>query len=234
LEKELNMKKILIASAVCSVASLGIADVRNTVSQSAPLDRVIIFRVPLRCPAAPQIGCGSSAKLILLELERDPQVSEAWLNRAGTLLAVLWKLNSNAGNLAEKLKSQLGEAECCASGFEVTELEGDSRDEALREFQSGGWYRAADVDRLSEEEAGIIAARLVGRVEAKTTLTKDKARGLQRSLRDALSKRLIAENGKQNYELELGKIAKEFLDKRQTVILKEAIESGLRPLPNEK
>lgn len=50
-------------------------------------DRVSLFQVPLTCEAAPQIGCGRMSKPILLELERDPGIREAWLNRTGTVVA---------------------------------------------------------------------------------------------------------------------------------------------------
>src|SRR5438874_9096716 len=59
-------------------------------------DRVSVFKAPLVCPAAPQIGCGSASKPILLDLERQPGVLEAWLNRAGTIIAVVWKPESDA------------------------------------------------------------------------------------------------------------------------------------------
>jgi hypothetical protein len=52
-------------------------------------DRVSMFAVPFKCEAAPQIGCGSISKPILLELEGNPAISEAWLNRTGTILAVV-------------------------------------------------------------------------------------------------------------------------------------------------
>jgi copper chaperone CopZ len=52
-------------------------------------DRVSLFKVSLQCPAAPQIGCGSAAKPILLNLERQPAMGEAWLNRAGTMIPVI-------------------------------------------------------------------------------------------------------------------------------------------------
>src|SRR5206468_5617516 len=120
-------------------------------------ERVAIFQAPLQCPEAPQIGCGTRAKPLLLDLERDSSVSEAWLNRAGTKIAVVWKPESKAQarrSVATKLKEH-----------EATEIKGKPRGEAITEFLSGdGWYRGAEVDRLSEEEAGIIAARLVQRV----------------------------------------------------------------------
>src|SRR5882724_3808533 len=132
-------------------------------------NRVSLFKVPLQCLAAPQIGCGSAAKPILLDLERQPGVFEAWLNRAGTIIAVIWGPGLDTEtrrNVAAELKED-----------HATEMEeGAARDDALKDFLSGkGWYRGSDVDRLSEEEAGIIAARYVRRVHANTPLANDKA-----------------------------------------------------------
>jgi hypothetical protein len=196
-------------------------------------DRISLFKVPLQCPAAPQIGCGGAAKPILLQLEREPGVIEAWLNRAGTRIAVVWKPQLDAGtrrNVAEKLKED-----------DATELQGELRDESLKDFLSGkGWYRGADVNRLSEEEAGIIAARLVRWVQAKTPLAKDKAERIQRAFEDTLRKDLTGEGVGQNQKpVRLEDVAREYLDREQMKILKDAIrdenaiENGERPVPNE-
>jgi hypothetical protein len=56
-------------------------------------NRVSFYKVPLVCPAAPHIGCGSASKPLLLELERSGVVSEAWLNRAGTEMAIEYREN---------------------------------------------------------------------------------------------------------------------------------------------
>jgi len=196
---------------------------------AATPDRISVFKVPLVCPAAPQIGCGSASKPILLDLERQPGVLEAWLNRAGTIISVVWKPDSDAEtrrNVTAELKED-----------HATELEGKSRDNAVKDFLSGkGWYRGADVDRLSEEEADIIAARLVRWVQAKTALPKDKAQGLQHAFSDTLRKDLI---GKSTGPNRLEDVAREYLDQEQIKILKEAIkdevaiENGERPAPNE-
>src|SRR6266567_2616440 len=82
-------------------------------------DRISVFKAPLVCPAAPQIGCGSASKPILLDLERQPGVLEAWLNRAGTIIAVVWKPDVNGegrGRVAADLKED-----------RATELEGKPR-----------------------------------------------------------------------------------------------------------
>src|SRR5262245_6392697 len=53
--------------------------------------QITFYEVPLVCPAAPEIGCGSRSKPILLQLEQERTVSEAWLNRPGTIVAIVWK-----------------------------------------------------------------------------------------------------------------------------------------------
>jgi copper chaperone CopZ len=190
-------------------------------------DQISLFKVSLQCPAAPQIGCGSAAKPILLDLERQPAVREAWLNRAGTTIAVVWKSQSDAETRRD-VTAELKEDH-------ATEVEGAPRDENLKAFLSGkGWYRGADVDRLSEEEAGVIAARFIGRVQAKTALATEKAEGLQHALTDALRKKLTGDccspNQKQS---RLEDVAREYLNQDQIKVLTEAIEKGVRPLPNE-
>jgi hypothetical protein len=211
--------------------SVALAD-NKTPDNTIPPDRVSVFQAPLVCPAAPQIGCGSRAKPMLLELERNASVSEAWLNRAGTKLTLVWKAESKSSD-RRGLAAQLKE-------HGATELKGKQRREAVSEFLSGkGWYRGADVDRLSEEEAGIIAARLVRRVQAKTTLSKDKAQALEQALSDAIKKRFTDEQVKQSQDTilksegGLQQLAGQYLEKDQVPVLKEAIDAGLRPLPNE-
>ena len=220
------MKTHLVLMSALLYATLASA-VEN--AAAATPDRISVFKVPLVCPAAPQIGCGSASKPILLDLERQPGVLEAWLNRAGTIISVVWKPDSDAEtrrNVTAELKED-----------HATELEGKSRDNAVKNFLSGkGWYRGADVDRLSEEEADIIAARLVRWVQAKTALPKDKAEGLQHAFSDTLRKDLT---GKSTGPNRLEDVAREYLDQEQIKILKDAIkdevaiENGERPAPNE-
>src|SRR6266567_9372622 len=192
-------------------------------------DRISVFKAPLVCPAAPQIGCGSASKPILLDLEKQPGVLEAWLNRAGTIIAVVWKLESDA-ETRSKVATGLKEDR-------ATELQGDSRDKAVQDFLSGkGWYHGADVDRLSEEEADIIAARLVRWVQAKSSLAKEKAEALQHAFSDTLRKDLT---GKSTAPNRLENVARNYLDQQQIKILREAIkneeaiENGERPVPKE-
>lgn len=225
------MKKIIMTSMVGSIVPLCFAQAANIATQLPTPDRVSVFKVSLQCPAAPQIGCGSASKPILLELERDLAVEQAWLNRGGTLIAVVWKSQPNT-QTQQDLASRLRSAGCCARDADINEVQGEARDQALKEFQSGhDWYRGAEVDRLSEEEAGIIATRLVRRVEAKTALPKIKAERLREVLGGALRKCFT--EGEGQGRLQVRQLAGDFLDEKQIAILEQAIEKGVRPLPNE-
>src|SRR5260370_17289463 len=62
---------------------------------------------------------------------------------------------------------------------------GEKRDDALKTFASRkGWYRGSEVDRLSEEEAGVIVDRLVRRA----MVTEPTIGGKTNSLKPALLK----------------------------------------------
>jgi hypothetical protein len=217
-----NVVALLMGAAVCA---LPVASAEDAAKLSA--DRISVFKVPLVCPAAPQIGCGSASKPILLDLEKQPGVLEAWLNRAGTRIAIVWKPGS-AANARRKVETDLQEDQ-------ATELDGQQRDETVSDFLSKkGWYRGADVNRLSEEEAGVIAARWVRRVQTKTTLSKDKAEGLQAALTDALRKGLTGRDGGPNdKKSSVEEVGGNYLDPAQLKVLKDAINKGVRPLPGD-
>ena len=231
-EREPMKKTLLIVSAWLLLwqSAVTAGNVETTKGKASKKD-VSVYRVPWRCPAAQQIGCGSHAKPILLQLERNPSVSEAWLNRQGTAVAVVWKPDAKrkARQSAEKtLKEE-----------NASKLSGEAQTKALADFESGkGWYRGDEVDRLSEEEAEVIAARWVRRVQAKTTLTEEKAEGLRGALTEALKQCLTGEAAMpetaEEKARELGRIARPFLDEKQMQILSEAAGCGMRAMPNEE
>jgi hypothetical protein len=228
-----NLQRVAIPVDGMSCATCESAKLQVSEKASVSEDRISIFQVSLECPAAPQIGCGTASKPILLRLEREPSVAEAWLNRAGRELAIVWKPEADTASRRSVSVNFTDDGK---------EIAGKSRDEALKSFLSGqGWYHAADVDRLSEEEAGIIAARLVRRVQAKTSLPQDRAKEFQAALAESWSKCVtsgehVVTDGRQpkcRFEDILENIASQYLTEDERKILKEAVAAGVRPLPNE-
>jgi len=182
--------------------------------------RTSFYEAELVCPAAPQIGCGSAAKPILLELERHPQVAEAWLKRSGTLIAVVWKENVASRARGKIVASVLEQKK-------VREIKGSAREQALQQFLSGsGWYHGADVDRLSEEEAGITAGRLVRRMQKLISLAEPKASALQHAFSEVLARKLTKGESPEQTEAALMKICQLHLDEKDIAILHEAHQKG--------
>jgi len=182
---------------------------------------------------APEIGCGSLARPLLAALERTPGITEAWLNQAGTMLAVVGSKNFTGERRAQAVKAAL-EAEDMLS----EELRGQARDAALEDFLTGAdWLRGTDVDQLSSREADIIGLRLVRRLQTKAIVSENVAHELaaaitaffkQRFLRDRIQAEQV------NYfSQELLRIATTYLDDRAIGAFTNALEEGFRPGPGE-
>ncbi|MBI1805658.1 MAG: hypothetical protein HYR76_01250 [Ignavibacteria bacterium] len=127
-------------------------------NSSLILDRDIsFFDVPLVCNAAPSIGCGSRAKFILLDLMKDSTVKGAWLNRRGTVMAVVWNEGTSATAHQTVLKSVFSRHE-----LPIEQVSEQDRTTLLEDFKAKDmWYKGSDVDALSIEEAGVIADRIL-------------------------------------------------------------------------
>ena len=157
------------------------------------------------------------------------------MNRAGTLIAVQGTENSTRDSRVMAVRTLLEKKK-----VKTKELTGKAREQALRDFQSGGWHRGAEVDRLSEEEAGIIAARLVRRLQDKVPLSEEKSKALQSAIAGALRRHFIRnpdkldETPQSQRKDELLKVAREHLDEKGVAALEEVLASGLRPQANEK
>jgi hypothetical protein len=184
------------------------------------LDNVSFFQVPLQCPAAPQIGCGSRAKPILLALENDSSIAEAWLNGTGASLAVVGKENSSRESRAQAVKTQL---ESVFEKNSASELQGEARDQELKSFLSGnGWYRGAQLDTLSEME-----------------LSDETARTFEIALIEAFKRHNIRAPGQpaptqKSRHDDLLKVAREHLDEKGVVAFLHSIADGYRPEPHER
>jgi hypothetical protein len=178
-----------------------------------------------------EIGCGSHAKPILLQLEQSPGVSEAWLSRQGTVVAVVWQPEVN--------RAERKAAEKLLTAEKASKFSRGAMTKALAEFGTGkGWYRGADVDRLSEEEAGVIAARWVSRLLAKTKVPADKVAALRAALAEGIAKCLTGQaempDSDEKVALELKRVAGPFLNEEQLKLLRELAQCGMRALPDEK
>jgi hypothetical protein len=194
-------------------------------------DGVAFYEAGLVCPAAPKIGCGSAAKPILLELEKTAAIREAWLNREGTMVAVV----------PEPGVARKEAMRSAARVFKAHEIEaGEVKDSADLEAAFAarrGWLRGADVDQLSIEEAGIIAERVLRRVETKTPIAeKDKA-VLRAKFKEMIEARFVRNSGpttREEWHEKTMEMARAVLNAEQLAALEGALAQGFRPRAGEE
>jgi hypothetical protein len=168
----------------------------------------------------------------LLGLEANPAVAEAWLDRSGIMLVVVWK---SACPPSAFFQSFLGR-----HGLTGKALRGKDRKRALDGFLSGaGWYRGSEVDRLSEKEAEIIAARLVRRLRARFPLSDDKAEALRPAFAQVCTYELV-HHPRKPVKARRDRIAREIveagrrhLDAKELAALQQVVAAGYRPLRGE-
>jgi hypothetical protein len=196
-------------------------------------DLVTFYKVPLACPAARGLGCGSAAKPVLQALEKKSTIQEAWLDHPGTTLAIVWKKNAKADLRSAEIQSVADDR-----GVALDEITGERRNDTLKSFATRtGWYRGAEVDRLSEEEAGVIVDRLLRRAAAKEPTISVKAESVKSSLTKAIRDELIGCTSTQCSEdakKKLREIAHQKLNDREFRALMDAESQGYRPIGDEQ
>jgi hypothetical protein len=232
--RSLLLTVLATSALICVSSSMGVNAMQND-GQGVNSDNVTFYKVPLMCHAAPGIGCGSLSKPVLLDLEGKPTVKEAWLDRQGKTLAVVWKQGTGGAARAVVVIALR-----TAHKLSAEELTGGARDTALASFRSGGgWHRGADVDRLSEEEARVIADRLVLRVMAKAPTISPKAELLRPIMADIIRECLVASPDplsarcRETFATDLVAVVGDHLSGAETDAVLEAAKAGFRPLAGE-
>lgn len=125
---------------------------------------VSFYEAPLVCHAAPSIGCGSKAKFLLVDFEKYIDAVEgAWLNKTGTIVAVKWKPKT-----AEDKKAEIIKTVSTNHNIELATLAQTEATDYANTFPNNSeWYKGKEVDKLSKEEAGIIAKNTIASYKEK-------------------------------------------------------------------
>jgi len=146
--------------------------------------RVSVYKVGLVCNADPSIGCGSRSKPVLLALEGKPAVKEAWLNRQGTMIAVVWKERDETEQVAGPVFRE--------NGVPFVRLSNNEAMPYRAELGQGNlWYRGADVDALSREEAATIAMSAVRYALESKLITQEEAAKIRTDLETYFRSELV-------------------------------------------
>ncbi len=102
---------------------------------------------------------------------KEGTIQEAWLDHQGVTLAIVWKNGITADERAAEIRSETEEWH-----LSLHELTGNLRNAILSSFMSDkAWYRGAEVDQLSAEEANIIVDRWIRRAATKVPTIASKS-----------------------------------------------------------
>lgn len=247
LKTKITMKNLLLISVPTIfffVTSLmcGFGCTSNA-TQATAKEIISFYDVPLVCPAAPKIGCGTKSKPILLEMEKKSSIKEAWLNREGTVIAIVWNENASSDLRTTTVDSIFKE-----NKMDAKLIIGKDYEKMITSFEEKKkWYRGVEVDKLSLEEKDIIIQRLLDRINDKTPLSLEKTQSLKIEFATALKNRFTKtysseinsnseesiEKSKKEIENELLEIGKKYLNETEMNSLKEAITLGLRPTESD-
>ena len=215
------MKRIALLSALILPLLVVAGFIVNNKSKEKA-STVTFYETPLVCNAAPEIGCGSRAKPALLALEKNPAVKEAWLNRPGTVIAIVWKDEAMTETVAEPIFNE--------NNIEFTELnkkEAASHRKTFREANK--WFRGAGVDILSTEEATTIAETSVKFALENNLITKDEAEKIKANVEKYFKAELVKlrTNEELNEDSE-NKFMKAMYDIAEKYIGKERTEKAMK------
>jgi len=155
-------------------------------NNSADKKIITFYDAALVCGAAPAIGCGSRAKPLLKDLEQQSAIEEAWLNRAGTIVAIVWSGPIDTAEVAKPI-------------FERHEVQyKERRDDMPTSFRKEeGWFRGAEVDRLSLEEAQEIAETSVSAAERERLVSGEEAARIESDIEAYFREELVKLRTKQ-------------------------------------
>src|SRR5260370_3484495 len=152
------------------------------------LEVSVCYDVPLVGGAAQAMGCGSGAKPLLMELEQRTAIKEAWLNRAGTIVAIVWSGPARTEEVAKPV-------------FERHEIQyrerGDDRKTTGSFRSQGTWLRGAEVDRLSLEEVQEIAETSVSAAARERLVSVEEAAQIKSDIEAYFRKELLKFRTKQ-------------------------------------
>lgn len=220
---------IFSLSLLAGSAPAGETQQQSTAKAIAPAslsaDSVAFYDVALTCPSAPKLGCGSRAKRVLASVTADFRVASAWVNEAGTRLAIGWMQPGSAMS-ADQLNQILG-----PHSLAVNAIDDKARTELLASFRTNeGWFDSQTIDELSRKESAIIAERLVRRLAKRVPVTEAQSTTLVKAIMDSCWDR----SGCQ-VEKDIESIAQTAkLDRSGADALRDVVALGYRPLENEE
>ncbi len=149
--------------------------------------KTVFYEVPFGCSVKEGLGCGSAAKPVLLDLVKYKSVETAWLNRPGTVMAIVWKRRTTKEKQRAILKDAFSDW-----GFVPDQVDMAQYQAVFDSFKSGdGWLKEGEVDQLSFEEAEEYADILLNILVKKEWIEPEKTQPLWNEIATYFKKELV-------------------------------------------
>lgn len=174
-------KATFIMCSILGILAFGITGCTNGIKESGI---ITFYKVPLVCGAAPEIGCGSRLKPLFIDTEKEKQIKEAWSNRQGTAIAIVWNGETDEDLIQSLFKKHDIEAKLISESSKIKELNASMKGKDK-------WYKGMEVDQLSIEEAGVIATDLTTFAKDSGLIDDQEAGLIKKELEDYLKKELV-------------------------------------------
>jgi len=151
---------------------------------TAKIESISFYQVPLACGAAPEIGCGSRIKPLFIATEKEKQIKESWTNRQGTVIAIVWSGEANERLMETFFMKNDIDAKLISDTAEVRYISADFR-------VKGKWLMGMEVDKLSIEEAGVIADSAVMFAQQAGLINAQEALVIKTEIEELMKKELV-------------------------------------------
>ncbi|MGH2575245.1 MAG: hypothetical protein ACRDFC_06050 [Ignavibacteria bacterium] len=181
------MRKLILIITVAFTAYLLTFAAGKIINKSE--DTISFYKVPLVCDAAPEIGCGSRVKPLFIEIEKNSVIKEAWLIRQGTVIAIVWDPAAASSEKYSELAMSLFKKHSIDAVPVTDEIEKRQMYASLK--GEGIWYKGMDVDKLSIEEAGVIAGDVVKLAEENSLLNNQEASVVKADIESYFKEELV-------------------------------------------
>src|SRR5258708_8568509 len=152
------------------------------------MEIIPFYGVPVVWGGSPALGWGSRAKPLLMDLEQRTAIKEVWLNRAGTIVAIVWSGPARTEEVAKPVFER----------HEIPSTERRDDKQTTGSFRSEGrWLRGAEVDRLNLKEAQEIAETSVSAAAKERLVSVEEAAQIKSDIEAYFREELVRLRTKQ-------------------------------------
>ena len=170
-----------------------------TACHSSRTKEITFYTVSLTSTADAEVASCIRIKPFFLETTHQECIKESWVNRKGTVIAIVWKTDAPNEEQKEKIILPLFkkfeiESKLIADTSRINEL-----DASLKEAQRSGirllekalWYKGMEIEKLSVEEAHAIADTATALAHKAGLISDDETASIKKEIEEYMKTELV-------------------------------------------